>query len=187
MIGEKPILFSTEMVKAILDGRKAMTRRAISERLLEKYYDYDDYCNAVMPRDIPCTRDYEKTYFMKMARWQVGDILWVRETWAYKEFNHNKIYYKADSELGDVNREGGKWKPSIFMPRTASRLFLKVTSIRVERLQDINDSDAIAEGFISIGEFRTAFDKMMTKMDGSDWYTNPWVWVIGFERVPNGS
>ena len=138
----KPILFSTEMVQAILAGRKTQTRRIVKPQ--PSYFPYTDskeghektlksYINAGL-----------KNEAIK-GKYQFGNILWVRETFYEPLFDglNGAYYYKADLEkLGWEF----KWKPSLFMPKEAARIFLKVTNVRCERLQDISEEDAIAEG-----------------------------------------
>lgn len=191
----KPIIFSTPMVQAILAGRKTMTRRVMkkppckeADRFIKigifAHYKPtarfgNEKANAVCDRDIP---------------YAVGDTLWVRETWC--EFPKGVYHYMADSgavrdehfhQLTDI-----KWRPSIFMPHEAARIFLRVTDVRAERLLDISEDDAIAEGcrgttldgvpFISArGSFHALWDNLNAKR-GYGWDTNPWVWVISFER-----
>lgn len=153
----KPILFNTEMAKAILEGKKTQTRRPIPKRLLEKYDEYDDWANSVMFEG--CTRDYEKSYFEKVLPYQKGDILYVRETWAkiedftnHAEFEIDKglkYLFKCDDngkEHPIVNVDVKRWRPSIHMPKEAARIFLKVTNVKIERIQDITNEDAIKEG-----------------------------------------
>lgn len=190
----KPILFNTEMVQAILEGRKTCTRRVVPERILDKYYDYDDYCLSVMPTDIPCMRDYEKEFFMKRTPYKVGDILYVRE-----KFNNDEttsILYAADKEFIDFGckevdgylfmENEIKWKPSIHMPKEAARIFLKVTDVRVERLQDITIDQLDKEGFGNVGHpidkpwHEVAYKKIKEVLNCKD---EDWVWVIEFERI----
>ena len=188
----KPIIFSTPMVQAILDGKKTQTRRVIKPQP-------DGEIKANIPYEFYGTKTERiftdtKAY---LAPCSVGDILWVRETWAKRVYSDNRYYYKADDNLGAIfNREGDKWRPSIFMPREAARLFLRVKNVRVERLQDITEEDAIAEGmsktlvdgvvFISAkGNFHVFWDSLNIKR-GYGWDTNPWVWVIEFERINKG-
>lgn len=130
--------------------------------------------------------------------YQPGDILWVRETFyhAYATTTvngleyvlENTYYYKADYPSDKLNPP---WKPSIFMPREAARIFLRVTNVRVERLSEITEEDAIAEGIrIGIGGMpyfscREAFAALWNSLNakrGYGWDSNPWVWVISFER-----
>lgn len=159
---ERPILFQGEMVRAILEGRKTMTRRVI------KLAEFKE-CN-----DVPGSDWYFRS---KSGIWsdvstaqliakycpfgQVGDRLWVRETWKCEELNTglDGVRYQADNAFvsiqnsieasdlwGEAYREGNQWRPSIFMPRWASRINLEITKVRVERVQDISEADAKAEG-----------------------------------------
>jgi len=201
----KPILFNTEMVQAILDGRKTVTRRVIPEKVVDAYYDYDDWCNAVMPRDISCTRTYEKQYFMDRARCAVGDILYVRETWApcatIDSWLDDVNLYAYRANYGTTKDDSFppsmfKWRPSIHMPKEAARIFLRVTDVRVERLQEITEEQAIKEGAtpvplndvefaLAINNFAYMWDSIIkpVEIDQFGWGANPWVWVIKFERI----
>lgn len=176
----KPIIFSTPMVKAILEGRKTQTRRVI------KVDDApENWKISIAGTSIVRTEPYDA----KLPRYAIGDILWVREIWAKRVYSDNRYYYKADDNLGAIfNREDDRWRSPIFMPREAARLFLKVTNVRVERLQDITAHDAIREGmesvipFDTVDVFKELWDNLNAKR-GYGWETNPWVWVIEFERI----
>lgn len=182
----RPILFNTDMVKAILDGRKTMTRRVIKPQPTHPRWNcigwlgFDDGHGYKMRQ--PC---------------DVGDILYVRETWLYLCGNYE---YKADGKHLALNAIVGheffKWKPSIHMPKAAARIFLRVTGVRVERLQDITPEQALREGALkdpfdnaesdfSVHSFRLIWDSTIKATDISKygWDANPWVWVIEFERV----
>lgn len=186
-----PILFSTPMVQAILDGRKTMTRRVI------KPQPDEDGLAKFLP-----TRQWHDTdaRVYKCPYGKPGDILWVRETFANlnADFPTNpKCYvYKADDLQG--NSYGPvTWKPSIHIPKEACRLFLKVTDVRVERLQEISEDDAKAEGIEKMsGYYRdylnrggnlppyASFQSLWQSINGPEsWDANPWVWVIQFERI----
>lgn len=137
--------------------------------------------------------------------WEVGDILWVRETWNDICWGNSKTeyWYKADEPIdADTGVLRERWRPSIFMPRAAARLFLKVISIRVERLQDISEADAISEGIKTTFEHRQHHDGSIhaaivvnhirqfadlwngiNYKRGYGWGFNPWVWVLEFERI----
>ena len=215
-----PILFSTPMVQAILGGNKTMTRRSIKLQPSEK-------ATEVLPTSgwglkhfaarFECLNKngkvfYEITNLYKCPYGKVGDILWVRETFIDEsDFGESPNYvYKADCENYPMT-SGSHWKPSIFMPKEACRIFLKITSIRVERLHDINEVDAIAEG-VSLSEsgkfylnytderskvtqfiynLRTAkesFKTLWTLINGFRdepyaWFKNPFVWVIEFKQI----
>lgn len=189
---ERPILFSTPMVQAILAGRKTQTRRVVKPQP-----DEDG-----LAKFIPSQRWEDtggKAYTCPYGK--VGDVLWVRETWkeAPEQATWKKYSYKADynSHLAQL----GKWKPSIFMPKDASRIWLKITNVSVERLQDITNKDAMSEGIESIDHgvhWRNyvpseiscfihpmhSFESLWTSINGEDsWNANPWVWVIEFERI----
>ena len=204
----KPILFSTDMVKAILSGDKTQTRRRVPEKIVDAYYDYDDWASSVgMPEGISCTRTYEKEYFMDRCKYSVGDILWVRETWQVTDFIHREdenwgYIYKASKNGRDweSNDDEWKWKPSIFMPKEACRIFLEVTGVRVERIKDINEDDAHAEGIVMTNKpheswywmenvYSTdcpifAYLKLWEKINGQDSLVdNDWVYVITFKVV----
>ncbi len=176
---EKPILFSGPMVKAILEGRKTMTRRVIkfnaSGRVQAhgKQWHIDD-SNVVLG-----------------APYQPGDHLWVRETWVHIEPDIHPMYradYKSTTQLAQLAL-GFKWRPSIFMPRWASRITLEVTGVRAERLQEITETDAISEGVKGgschpdfwVGAFRDLWDSINGKKH--PWESNPYVWVYEFRRI----
>lgn len=188
----KPIIFNTEMVQAILDNRKTVTRRVIPEKMVDEYYDYDDFCISVGTGDIPTTREYEQEFFGKRARYQVGDILYVRETWCK---NGTEYLYKAGFPHLQNNMYV-KWKPSIHMPKSAARIFLKVTGVRAERLQDITADQLRQEGLTSMSvhcgdmeiaakEWELLWNPTIEKqgIDKYGWDANPWVWVIEFEKL----
>jgi hypothetical protein len=179
----KPILFNTEQARNILDGRKTNTRRPIKqsgwlERPLSREKDGSVWF---------ATNRY--TQFCCKPLYKRGDILYVRETWAKRTFDERRFYYKADDNLGSIlNREDDKWRPSIHMPREAARIFLKVTDVRVERLQDITPDDMDKEGLpfcMSIAPY-DGFEEMWNAIyakRGYSWNSNPWVWVYEFERM----
>jgi hypothetical protein len=230
----KPILFSTPMVQAILAGRKTMTRRLVSpqpedhspvvqviknctpayngDRCDKHWFLKTDYYNR------PCDGTHVGGYLVKPLC-EVGDILWVRETWAkhgYGDFcldgfddlhNDNPQYddggimglgayiFKADGvkSYEEQGEEPIKWRPSIHMPKEACRLFLRVTDVRAEQLQEITEEDAMQEGFVQklTGkhggtlaahiQFENTWDDLYSKR-GYGWDANPWVWVYTFER-----
>ena len=197
----KPILFSTEMVRAILDGRKTCTRRIVKDGIPDDaMWGY----RAFTPKGyITCRGVYADGYgegFYKLP-YKPGDILYVRETWCGLPVNeaghfrgHPIYYYKSD---GDLRPEGwiGAWHPSIHMPKEAARIWLKVTDVRVERLQDITSEQIYREGteveepFVLNGEekryaFSVLWNSTIKKsdLDRYGWEANPWVWVIEFER-----
>lgn len=183
---ERPILFSAEMVRAILDGRKTQTRRTVKlnqagrvQRGKQQWHIDDPNAALACPYGQP------------------GDRLWVRETWAP---GATQTMYRAGCSP-DYLPPDGKWRPSIHIPRWASRITLEITGVRVERLQDISEDDARDEGIedggcLNCGErepcecsspvpdARDSFAHLWQSINGPDsWDVNPWVWVVEFRRA----
>lgn len=172
----KPILFNTDMVRAILAGKKTMTRRVLRT-----------------PSEITPIPTFGGNYRVSMMEnifakppYRPGDVMYVRETF----WNYPSGYeYKADYD----ENPGYIWSPSIHMPKEAARIFLRVTSIKVERLQDITPGGIRAEGIEfdvdrpvpSWKQFVDVWDSTIKPKDRAlyGWDANPWVWVIGFERI----
>lgn len=193
----KPILFNTDMVRAILEGRKSCTRRIIKpqwEECPHCKYVHNEYIYDKLAENVYCARCGYPLVPERRAPYQPGDILYVRETWCGLPVNeaghfrwHPIYYYKAD---GDLRPEGwrGAWRPSIHMPKEAARIWIKVTDVRVERLQDMTDDDAEAEGCFDYTStalgFPDVWDSTIKKSDLEryGWNASPWVWVIEFER-----
>ena len=182
-MNKRPILFSAPMVRALLNGSKTQTRRVVKPQHL-KFFDQSavDMLGAWDKRPLPYG--------------QPGDRLWVRETWWHDEEDNSIIYrVDANSDIVDVNKhETGlakyNWRPSIFMPRAASRITLEITAVRVERLQDISEADALAEGVTAkktpdaCYTAREAYAVLWESInDPGSWDLNPWVWVIEFKKV----
>ena len=194
---EKPILFNTDMVRAILEGRKTVTRRVIKDYVPNNaQWGY----TAFTPEGyISCRGDNGEEYGEKFYKlpYQKNDILYVRETWAAYSRTEGimpTLHYKADDEI----LPGVKWKPSIHMPKEAARIFLRPTNVSVAKLQDITTKDMQKEGLTSMAVF--AGDKEIARQEwallwnstipGKDYNkyrfsANPWVWVIEFERIYN--
>ena len=198
-----PILFSTAMVQAILEGRKTQTRRILKVKGCKPFAPDNSWTYEDIMR---WNKDYH-------PYGQPGDVLWVREKFAPPSGNQkdDAYMYAADYLLTAVKHAKGLWKPSIHMPKKACRIFLKVISVRVERLQDISEQDAIAEGvklhhrgkhylnyddehykvtqFIyNLDTAVESYKSLWRLINGRDswnkstWDNNPWVWVVEFER-----
>lgn len=190
-MAEKPILFSGEMVRAILDGRKTQTRRVIKD-LPENFPG--GIRGDVSLKEVgefwclPTSRGYKKMPYGKP-----GDLLWVRETFQWCSIcGTTNFRANSDGMCWQCSEDLGKWQPSIFMPREASRLTLRVVGVRVERVQDIEPKDCIAEGIENFGSFPSAtmyrewFQQLWDSINakrGYSWDSNPWVWVVEFEAV----
>jgi len=187
-IRERPILFSGPMVRAILEGRKTMTRRIVKHPPFES--NDEGLLTEWAIGNIKCPYG------------QPGDRLWVRETWInYPLAGHDGCsgpIYRADVDLNDKCASGhGGWKPSIFMPRWASRINLEITDIKVERLREISEEDAKNEGVEcnyvghmpasdNMGMYRFWFKDLwdhINKKRGYGWDVNPYVWVVSFKRI----
>ena len=204
---EKPILFNTDMVRAILENRKTATRRVVKPQPTPDETKPHQVCKNI--GDGTCfyfdCPGFDGVGPYKL-RYRTGDVLYVRETWLSYEQDHiidgKKYAYKADetSESDRIRKEYGyKWHPSIHMPKEAARLFLRVTDVRVERLQEITEEQAESEGLYkgwtaterssmattAKQAFMWVWDSTVKPADRAlyGWTANPWVWVIEFERI----
>lgn len=190
----KSILFNTNMVRALLSGRKTVTRRVVKPQPRIVYHDGKLY-------------EEDGTYFVLVEDrrggliqivppYRPGDILYVRETWAVNNITqHDPEYvYKADYDCTKKPYEHWKWRPYIHMPKEAARVFLRVTNVRVERLQDMTIEDAAkdfgleeslikAVGFAAFASIM--WDITIKRKDRAlyGWAANPWVWAIEFDRT----
>lgn len=210
MKNQHPILFSTPMVQAILDSRKTITRRIIK--------GCDEYRHAEIVQDAEIavydkdgdmsfkvlkgtSVEFDKgEWIVKCPYGDIGDILWVRESFAVDGHTTKSYIYKSTFDIDSSHVV--KWKPSIHMPKSACRIFLEITNIKVERLQDITEYDALSEGIDlekinnsitdenidgSKVKFETnisAFFNLWESINGAESVgNNPWVWVIEFKRV----
>lgn len=225
---EHPILFSTEMVQAILEGRKTQTRRVVKPQPEAEHFTFGgDY----PPHQIRCDEKEAKFSFLRSPKTdracflpdapklydrigcpygEPGDRLWVRETWAPAL---GDVAYKADysQSVLDEPRHKGIWKPSIHMPKTAARIWLEIEEVKVERLQDISEEDAKAEGILPLlassmqlitqGQLYFdyskpkkffndglppfwSFNSLWCSINGPEsWEANPWVWVVKFKVI----
>lgn len=195
----KPILFNTEMVRAILDGKKTVTRRLIKPQPKHCMMSQAGLVTSEKPISIVNGLIAAEYGALVKPPYQTGDILYVRETW-YKDAG--RYMYRANySDEEKFYRNGKevqiKWCPSIHMPKEAARLFLRVTDVRAERLQDIDrrwanyDAEGMRDPKLeNIGawmrdKFVSVWDSTIKKTDRSiyGWEANPWVWVVHFERI----
>jgi hypothetical protein len=193
---ERPILFSGPMIRAILDGQKTQTRRIVKPQPPGGYHIDTCHYNDTGWAFWVSADDHAGTCTcknLKQPYGSPGDRLWVRETWAPAEWPPTGVFavYRADEGMF-----ASQWKPSIHMPRWASRITLEVVSVRVERLQAISKKDAIAEGWggwhnstvdgddpdCAGNGPRTWFKKLWHSINGpGSWDANPWVWVVEFK------
>ncbi len=218
----KPILFNTEMVRAIMDGRKSCTRRLVKPQPDEKHaFPLGFVIDSTEKKKVGCfefgINEYGGSIQCAKPPYQPGDILYVRETWQYLyELDGNeqviedtgKYYYAATDTIpfdtyvdeNGVKHDHAPWRPSIHMPKEAARIWLKVTDVRVERLQDITEDGAKAEGAnwkngknvgweekmrrTAVERFAEIWESTIKKTDKHiyGWDANSWVWIIEFER-----
>lgn len=207
---ERPILFSAPMVRAILEGRKTQTRRVVKPQPVY----------VLKSRGI-CSSTPDWSNIIKCPYGQPGDRLWVREThaivprtaYAHSEGVHQILRPNDDHDAaiyheGWERSQGGiRWRPSIHMPRWASRITLEITDVRVERLQEISYEDALAEGVSDMSALlhddwqplngesgnecarrlrwpQRLYKQLWESINGPDsWDKNPWVWVVEFRRI----
>ena len=209
---ERPILFSGPMVRAILDGTKRQTRRIVKPQPTTEPIDRSEWeCgprrNPCPPHLFPFRRpDDEHSHYAYACPYGVpGDRLWVRERWAahdtlddlspqrIDEIDEDRnIWYAVDGDSGwgsllaDPSWRG-RWRPSIHMPRWASRLSLRVTSVRAERVQDVTEADAMAMGEraneVAYSAREAYVDTFCSEHGSGSWDRNDWVWVFGAERI----
>jgi len=188
---ERPILFNTEMVKAILEDRKTQTRRLVKGLpLAEPWFTVED------GKPMLCDENGEWYPAERFSTVQPGDILWVRETWAKDVGRYMYRANYSDTEKFYMNGREIRmtWRPSIHMPKDAARLFLLVVRVQCERLQDMTPEDCANDGGFDLEAiktvgiaplFGTLWDSTVKKkyLQRCGWKANPWVWVYEFERV----
>jgi hypothetical protein len=215
---ERPILFSGPMIRAIIDGRKTQTRRVLKKQPLDVIPCLDDWAGKYWVGHMSSDPEPKGTLFG--CKYGVpGDQLWVRETWKCDWFSHQTptdgtekasygIAYKPDGIFPNCKtftfdkpigcawaKKHDSWRPSIHMPRWASRIALEIVSVRVERVQDISTADIIAEGLSTTlreydaechlrEQFEALWDSINGSKPGRSWADNPWVWCIEFRRLP---
>ncbi len=227
----KPIIFNTESVKAILGGRKTVTRRVIKPQPLQGRHGEQPIVGWIEGNDEKLNGRWAIGSYILKRTYEVGMELWVRETWCpYPEEGTGRVYFKATDERRRNTAKSNSmkphlynWRPSIFMPKWASRITLRITDIRVERVQEIRTRQIYKEGcpVYSVEEtikksyldellkipkekramamrlmpkeayiehplpkewFKALWDSINEKR-GYSWESNPWVWIIEFERV----
>lgn len=202
---ERGMIFNAEMVRAILDGRKTQTRRPVKFPVHDKNLGCELAGNEL-------AGELSAGNYLNSAFGRPGDCIWVRETWSSDFANYypnDRVWYAADNNRRlDIEVVDGvrgiyspesdvhvpfRWRPSIHMPRWASRILLEITDVRVERLKSISDGDAIREG-CSTADMKSGdcvadvFARLWASIYGQDnWNANPWVWVIEFKRVEGGA
>lgn len=204
------------MVQGIDENRKTQTRRTKGLEEINTNPDEWKLDGIEISVSIPREKNDYKVYHTFIntksgekcsvfCPYNLGDLFWVRETFVQQGLDSNHFTYKASHPLKDLSfRPLGGWKPSLFMPKKACRFFLKIKSIRAERLQDISEEDAIAEGVEKIADYGStgyrlytepeasytdidaiySFESLWQSINGKDsWNLNPFVWVYEFEKI----
>lgn len=212
----KKIMFDDRygLTKAVLEGRKTMTRRVVPEKLLEAYYDYDDYVCAVAPRGIPYTREYEEEFFLRRARFEPGEVVAVAQSYNDSGWNPNTLQQTFVKEptvfpdLDPISPHSGwidlplkyhkGWSNKMFVIAGLMPHQIRITNIRIERLQDISEEDCLREGVEKMTfdtysfkgwkffchDPREAFAALIDKVSGKGtWESSPWVYAYEFELV----
>ncbi len=213
----KPILFNTESVKAILDGRKSVTRRVVKPQptiygFLETHWNWSKVKSSYQRGDAMYVREAFREFCGILYGWENGTYIPLDDFEEYQYRADNACFIAKginpfcdlfEDQMNDIRY--GKWHPSIHMPKEAARLFLRVTGVRVERLQNIDNAGARAEGCdgrseepqdgglsdwqkqydFSVEKFQSVWDSTIKKADLAiyGWAANPWVWVIEFKRI----
>lgn len=193
---ETGLMFKAPLVRAILSGQKTQTRR------IAKDVRHPDLGNWYAPGALALEGEPQHVIHRACPMGQPGDRIYVRETFAHFERNENfkpgcNCFYRADGECVDLQ----PWRPAIHMPKWAARIWLEITDVRLERLQEISNADAQAEGCFhedpcdhvrqscaDIGcpgpDYRIGYRKLWEQLNGADsWTKNPWVWVIEFSKI----
>lgn len=199
-------MFSDEfgLTQAVLDGRKTMTRRIVSEKLLDKWTDYDDFCNSVSVENTPTTRQYydEKEFFIDNSSYKVGEIIAIAQS--YKDLGYSPDLldrHPKDLSVRGLMKNSAGWNNKMFVKSYACKHHIKITNIKVERLQEISDDDCLKEGifewnagqkdipfysfsYADIPDYfspRDAFADLIDKVSGKGVFqSNPYVFAYEF-------
>lgn len=207
----KKIMFNDEfrLTQAVLDGRKTMTRRIVSEKLLDKWTDYDDFCNSVSVENTPTTRQYydEKEFFIDNSSYKVGEIIAIAQSYKDSGYSPDSLdRHPKDLSVRGLMKDSAGWNNKMFVKSYACKHHIKITNVKVERLQDISDEDCLKEGIIhaytdnnGIKRYHTphtkrgylstdvaqqAFAFLIDKVSGKGtWESNPFVFAYEFVLV----
>lgn len=197
------------LTQSVLEGRKTMTRRAISEKLWDRWTDYDDFCNSVSVENIPTKRQYyyEKDFFLDNAPYKVGEIIAIAQS--YKDLGYapdSLDRHPKDLGIRGLMKYSAGWNNKMFVNSYACKHHIKITNVKVERLKDISDEDCLKEGiihaytdnngikiyhtphmkrgYLSTDVAQQAFEFLIDKVSGKDtWKSNPFVFVYEFKLI----
>ena len=200
----KGILFSEPLFPLVVNGTKTQTRRIVTEKVMDKYYQYDDWCLSVGSADVPTTRMYEKDFLPNHSRYKVGETVYLKEPYIDCD-EIEGLYYHLYKYNGDhIPFSNLKWTNKLFMPESAARYFIEITGVRVEKLQDISEEDCIKEGIQAFTKDETvwkygldgwnwtdmprnpkdAYAELIDSINGKGTCdSNPYVWVYDFKML----
>lgn len=203
----KKIMFNDKfgLTQAVLDGRKTMTRRIVSEKLLDRWTDYDDFCNNVSVENAPTERQYydEKDFFLNNAPYKLGEVVAIAQSYKDSGYDPNSLdRHPKDLSIRGLMKDSAGWDNKMFVKSYACKHHIKITNIKVERLQDISDEDCLKEGIIHASTFlgqkiyhtphvngsylstnvaQEAFAYLIDKVSGKGtWESNPFVFAYEF-------
>lgn len=203
----KKIMFNDKfgLTQAVLDGRKTMTRRIVSEKLLDRWTDYDDFCNSVSVENIPTERQFydEKDFLLNNAPYKLGEVIAIAQS--YKDLGYapdSLDRHPKDLSVRGLMKDSAGWNNKMFVKSYACRHHIKIVNVKVERLQDISDEDCLKEGIIHVSTFlgqkiyhtphvngsylstnvaQEAFAYLIDKVSGKGtWESNPFVFAYEF-------
>lgn len=204
----KKIMFNDKfgLTQAVLDGRKTMTRRIVSEKLLDRWTDYDDFCNNVSVGNVPTKRQYydEKDFFLNNAPYKLGEVVAIAQSYRDSGYTPDSLdRHPKDLSIRGLMKDSAGWNNKMFVKSYACKHHIKITNVKIERLQDISDEDCLKEGIIK-GKCgsesthfmdayyvpkekqpyctpRDAFEVLIDKVSGKGvWESNPFVFVYEF-------
>lgn len=201
------IIFTESNFHLTVQGIKKQTRRIVHEKVMDKYFDYDDWCLSVgKPEGVSCTRLYERDFLPRYSRYKVGEIVYLKEPYfTIKEDGVMNVVYKYGNDQAELweGTDDFRWDNKLYMPERYARYFIKITSVRVERLQDISEEDCLLEGIErlsydpdcpelgnvyyapgidSFWTAREAYAALIDNINGAGtWESNPFVWVYDYE------
>jgi len=194
----RPIIMSSDSVRAILENRKSQTRRVMKPQPPDDWYPSDRKINAywhtpihhggegACPEKKPVFGVSNQYIGYKSPFGSPGDRLWVKETWSVDTRSMDACFYRANYSAYNKYLDVIDWKSPMFMLRKYSRLTLEITNVRCERVQEITLNDAWDEGYKTITDFKEAWDALNSKRKGCSWNDNPWVFVLEFKKIEGG-
>lgn len=183
----KKIMFNDKfgLTQAVLDGRKTMTRRIVSEKLLDRWTDYDDFCNNVSVENAPTERQYydEKDFFLNNAPYKLGEVVAIAQSYKDSGYDPNSLdRHPKDLSIRGLMKDSAGWNNKMFVKSYACKHHIKITNVKIERLQDISDEDCLKEGIVKQevisdeSPFLYAYDAFLdgdNKYFASRWFKNP--------------